>query len=193
MGCCTACCGSGPHRRTFWSRCRTSTRSPSSHRGPEAAGWTSRCSGPWSTTKIIPQTGRKVITLWFSLTSFHQRTPRCYYCTSTSEFKTFFLPFLVRTPSRPPEDLFWSYKSTGCRGGCTTVACRGRRSETIKQEMAIKKTKISKQMPLLYIYCISYWRQRNSPLSHQNSKVSPKIWGESITGVTTNCCSLLYS
>lgn len=52
VGCCTVCCGSERHLHMFWSTSQTLTRSPNSHRGPEAAGWISRCNGPWSTTKI---------------------------------------------------------------------------------------------------------------------------------------------
>lgn len=50
VGHCTAGCGSALLLHMFWSRSPTWTRRPSSHRGPEAAGWISRCSGPWSTT-----------------------------------------------------------------------------------------------------------------------------------------------
>lgn len=142
-GCCTVCCGSELHLHMFWSKSQTLTRSPNSHRGPEAAGWISRCNGPWSTTKRQKERKKerwkKVQTndgdsWWFLISSLLFIFIELHFAIIAQKdlkWKLIFSPpSLGHTLFHPPEGLSWFYRSTGCRGDCTTAACRGRRFET---------------------------------------------------------------
>lgn len=48
------------------------------------------------------------------------------------------LPFQKRTPSHPEEVPSWFYRSTGCRGDCTTAVCTGQMCETETEEQKIR-------------------------------------------------------
>lgn len=81
----------------------------------------------WETGEVSAKwrKGYKVSDIW-KFQAF-----RILNCAKTNlKIQSHFSPFLVHTLFHPPEDLFWFYRSTGCQGGCTTVACKGRRCET---------------------------------------------------------------
>lgn len=83
-----------------------------------------------------------------------------------------FPPFPVRTLFHPPEDLFWFYKSTGCRGDCTTVACKGRTFETEWEESHFELESLLLEMwtgefiDLLWMWKIHpYWNSYHTLLT----------------------------
>lgn len=112
----------------FWSKSRILTTSPNSHRGPEAAGWISRCNVLWNTTGGKKQKALFPVYFLFSKSSTLNHN---FISTMTAkQIQKHFTPFLVHTRFHPLVVLFLFYKSTGCQDGCTTAACKGRRFET---------------------------------------------------------------